>query len=124
MGPTSLQTILNKFSVMDTISKFAHFADHHEWDHLRQLFTNQITIDYTSLAGGEPAKLDADALIKHWEPALSQYKMTQHIITNHIIELQGESAAICKAYFQAIHEHPNKFGFINGLLAGNINSLC
>ncbi|MDP4164462.1 MAG: nuclear transport factor 2 family protein [Bacillota bacterium] len=121
METTTMQTILNKFSIMESISKFSYFADHHEWDNLRNLFTDQITIDYTSLAGGEPAKLDAEALVKHWEPALSQYKMTQHVITNHIIELQGESAATCKAYFQAIHEHPNKFGDHKWILGGEYN---
>lgn len=118
MENTSIQRILNKFSVLETISKFAYFADHHEWDNLRKLFTNQINIDYTSLAGGEPANLDAEALIKNWEPALSKYKMTQHIITNHIIELQGESAATCKAYFQAVHENPNNFGDHKWTLGG------
>lgn len=118
MEITLQQTFANKFSIMETISKFSYFADHHKWDNLRKLFTDQITIDYTSLAGGEPAKLDAEALIKHWEPALSKYKMTQHIITNHIIELQGESAATCKAYFQAVHENPNRFGDHKWTLGG------
>jgi hypothetical protein len=65
METTSMQTILNKFSIMETISKFPYFADHHEWDNLRKLFTDQITIDYTSLAGGELAKLDAETLINN-----------------------------------------------------------
>ncbi|WML48976.1 nuclear transport factor 2 family protein [Neobacillus sp. PS3-34] len=118
MENTSMQIILNKFSVMETISKFSYYADHHEWENLRKLFTNQINIDYTSLAGGEPAKLDAETLVKHWEPALSKYKMTQHVITNHIIELQDESTATCKAYFQAFHEHPYKFGDDKWTLGG------
>ncbi|WP_413303944.1 nuclear transport factor 2 family protein [Bacillus sp. 1P10SD] len=118
METTSMQKILNKFSVMETISKFSYFADHHEWVNLKNLFTDEITIDYTSLAGGDPAKLDAESLVKHWEPALSKYKMTQHVITNHIIELQEESAATCKAYFQAFHEHPNKYGDHKWTLGG------
>ncbi|MDQ0200334.1 nuclear transport factor 2 family protein [Neobacillus ginsengisoli] len=77
METVSMQTILNKFSIMETISKFYYFADHREWDNLRKLFTDQLTIDYTSLAGGEPVKLDAETLVKHWEPVLSKYK-TEH----------------------------------------------
>lgn len=43
---------MNKLVIIETVSKFAYHADNREWAALQQLFTEEVTVDYTSLVGG------------------------------------------------------------------------
>lgn len=109
---------MNKLAVIETVSKFAYYADNREWDALRQLFTEEVTVDYTSLAGGEPATIPTQALMDSWNKGLTPLKATQHLISNPIVDLESEHQAVCRAYFQAQHEFPNPFGDSRWTLGG------
>ncbi|MCH5586409.1 nuclear transport factor 2 family protein [Shimazuella sp. AN120528] len=109
---------LDKIEIKETIAKFAYYADHREWDALTNLFTEEVRVDYTSLAGGEPGTVPASALVANWNQSLTPLKITQHYISNHIVEFTNEQKAICRAYFHAMHEYPNSFGEDQWVLGG------
>ncbi|WP_274648950.1 nuclear transport factor 2 family protein [Paenibacillus humicola] len=109
---------INKLAITETVSKFAWFADNREWEALEQLFTEEVKIDYTSLTGGEPATIPANALMNSWKQGLTPLKATQHFLSNPIVDLDSESQATCRAYFQARHEYPNPFGESQWTLGG------
>lgn len=109
---------MNKLAIIETVSKFAYYADNREWDALRLLFTEEVKVDYTSLAGGEPATIPANVLMESWNKGLTPLKATQHLISNHIVDLNSEHQAVCRAYFQAKHEFPNRFGGSQWTLGG------
>ncbi|MHC0617964.1 nuclear transport factor 2 family protein [Paenibacillus sp. GCM10027628] len=109
---------MNKLSIIETVSKFAYYADNRQWDDLQQLFMEEVTVDYTSLAGGEPATIPAKVLMDSWDKGLTPLKATQHLISNHIINLDSDRQATCRAYFQAQHEYPNPFGGSQWTLGG------
>ncbi|WP_261300732.1 nuclear transport factor 2 family protein [Paenibacillus andongensis] len=109
---------MNKMAIIETVSKFAYYADHRQWEDLQQLFTEEVKVDYTSLAGGEPVTIPANVLMDSWNKVLTPLKATQHLISNHIIDFDNEHQATCRAYFQAQHEFPNPFGGSQWTLGG------
>lgn len=113
-----LSTWIDKLDIIETVSKFAYHADNREWVALQGLFTEEVKVDYTSLVGGNPATIPAGVLMESWDQGLTPLKATQHLISNHIVDFQGEDQATCRAYFQAQHEFPNPFGGSQWTLGG------
>ena len=67
-------------------------ADLREWAGVRACFTDEVDVDYTSLNGGKPAHLSAEALVEQWRAGLSSLQATQHMISNHLITITGGEA--------------------------------
>lgn len=84
-------------------------ADRREWDQLRDVLAEEVTLDYTSLNGGEPATLTAEQVIEAWSGLLGSLDATQHLVGNHLVSLDGDDAR-CTASFQATHLFANPFG--------------
>jgi hypothetical protein len=99
----SLQTVI------DVVNGVAIFADMRQWDRLRALYADQVDIDYTSFVGGEPARVKADDLITGSQSGLGRYKATQHLLGNHRITIDGDSASAL-VYVQATHWLPQPDG--------------
>lgn len=49
-------------------------VDAKDWETTRSFFTDEITVDFTSLVGGEPATIPADGLIAGWSGNLTEEK--------------------------------------------------
>jgi hypothetical protein len=92
-------------ALLDVINGVAIYADRGEWERLRALYADEVEIDYTSFAGGEPARVRADDLIAGWKSSLSRYTATQHLLGNHHVTVVGERAT-CLVYVQATHWLP------------------
>ena len=65
---------------------------------MRALFTDEIRVDFTSLVGGEPATIPADALIESWSGNLTQEKQSFHLRGNHRIEFDGPDGAVLNSH--------------------------
>jgi hypothetical protein len=100
---------MDRFDVIDTCTRMAWHADQREWERLREVFAPTVRLDYTSLNGGEPADLAADDIVAGWSQVLRAYDATQHLITNHLVDADGDTA-VCTASFQATHRLANRFG--------------
>src|SRR5208282_6188039 len=68
-----------------------------------------IDTDFTSVFGGTPRKVKADRWTDAARRSLSGLKATHHMITNHVITVNGDEA-LCIAYLQATHYLPNDTG--------------
>ena len=68
-------------------------VDAKQWTLARSFFTDEITVDFTSLAGGEPAVIPADALIAGWSNNLKPSKTSFHLRGNHRVTFAGADAA-------------------------------
>lgn len=88
--------------IINTVNQMALAADQHDWELCRTCFADQVQVDYTSLAGGEPATIPADALMESWQALLPGFTATQHLIGSHVVDQQGNMAE-CRAHFQATH---------------------
>lgn len=93
------QKIADEMAIRLVVDEIDNACDAKDWDKCRAYFTDEIDVDFTSLAGGEPAKMKADDLIGAWAKNLFEGKKTFHQRGNHRIEIAGDSATVfSKAY--------------------------
>ncbi len=67
-------------------------VDAKDWELCRRYFTDEIYADFTSLAGGEPGRIPADAFVDGWRTNLYADKLSHHMRTNHRITIEGDQA--------------------------------
>ena len=99
-GAISLE---DRTAIVDVITDIAAGADRHQWERVRGAFADTVTLDYTSLWGGEPATQPADEVIAQWSGFLPGFDQTLHLVTNHAVIESGGDGAIAEADFQAAH---------------------
>ncbi|MBX9685062.1 MAG: nuclear transport factor 2 family protein [Candidatus Obscuribacterales bacterium] len=116
-----LQYLIDRQQIVDTINKLATFADLHQWDALSaDVFASELTVDYTSLFGGEPQTLKAVDLVSSWKKLLPGFESTQHLLGNHLVTINGAKATAMAA-FRAHHFLPNKSGQDSWVVGGYYN---
>lgn len=80
--------------------RYAYALDGHKWDELRELFTDDVELDYG--LGSENIIRGADQFVAGSKQALQGLSATQHMFTNHLFEIDGDRAH-GKYYMQAQH---------------------
>ncbi len=109
----------DRLDVIEVCTRMCWHTDKREWDQLRTaVFADKVQVDYTSLNGGEPVELAVDELIGAWRGLLSGLTSTQHLLTNHLVDLHGDTA-VATADFQATHRRPNALGGPHWTLGGH-----
>ncbi|MBX9666931.1 MAG: nuclear transport factor 2 family protein [Candidatus Obscuribacterales bacterium] len=97
------QIIADRCRVIDAVNLIGLAADLRDWSRCRSQFADQVVVDYSSLMGGQAEIIDADALIERWRVFFdAMFEVTQHLITNHCVELD-QSSANCISQFVAHH---------------------
>jgi hypothetical protein len=109
MERANLQLMLDRAEISDVQLRYATGLDTRNWALFRSCFTDEIEVDFTSVFGGEPRKVSADRWAESARRTLSGLAATQHMITNHVITVDGDQA-LCVAYVQAQHYLPNDQG--------------
>lgn len=99
----------DRAEIVEVCTRMAVHADRREWDELAGVFAPSVTLDYTSLNGGEPAVLTPAEIVTAWSGFLGAFDATQHLVTNHLVTAARDSA-VCTASFQATHVLANRFG--------------
>ncbi len=74
------------------LNGFGLHADTHRWAKFEALLAPTVTVDYTSLVGGTAHAESASAFVERWKKLLPAFTCVQHLITNHLIEAEGDSA--------------------------------
>ena len=74
------------------LNAFGLHTDTHRWDKLLALFAAEVTVDYTSLFGGSVQNTKAADLVGAWKKVIPQFTCAQHLITNHLIDVDGDTA--------------------------------
>lgn len=88
--------------VAQTLYRFAEGIDLRDWELLRSVFTDKLTVDYTSYRGGEPIEMTADDWVAKAQRRFATMVATQHSMTNPRVEDDGDVAA-CRMYVEAHH---------------------
>ncbi|MEU2120919.1 nuclear transport factor 2 family protein [Nocardia niwae] len=109
---------MDRLDVIETCTRMAWYADLREWDKLADVFADTVTLDYTSLNGGDPAVLTPAQIAAAWQEALGGFAATQHLLGNHLVSIEGDRA-VCTASFQATHRRSAPFGASLWTLGGS-----
>ncbi|WP_158618038.1 nuclear transport factor 2 family protein [Chitinophaga lutea] len=80
-------------------------ADERDWDRCLRAFAPTVHLDYTSMAGGQPADLPAAAIVDAWKGFLPRFKATHHQLGNFTVSVKGEEAIVF-FYGTATHYFP------------------
>jgi 3-phenylpropionate/cinnamic acid dioxygenase small subunit len=95
MASMTQQELADRIEIDDLLTRYAVAVDGKDWDLYASCFTHDAFIDYTS-AGGIKGRLPE---VKKWlSDTLVIFPMTQHVVANRVIVIDGDSAT-ARSYF-------------------------
>ena len=98
------QEVSDRLRIHDLLTIYAAAVDARDWDRLRTVFAKDAVLDY-SIMGGPRTSLDE--AIPWLERSLAAVPMTQHIITNVLVELDGDTAEVQALLFNPLGQGQN-----------------
>jgi pantothenate kinase len=113
MDEKKIQTLLDRMEIIDTETRYATGVDTRDRDVYRSCFTDEMELDMSGMGMGEPMKISSEVWADQAISLVSGFEATQHIITNHVITIEGDRAT-CVAYVQAQHFNPQNMYTVGG----------
>jgi SnoaL-like domain len=93
----------DKVAVAETVYRYATGVDRRDWALYRSLFTDTVTVDFSSFGPDLPSRvMRADDWVAGLVPLFSGLAATQHSMTNPLATVNGDAATITM-YMQAHH---------------------
>jgi hypothetical protein len=111
-------TDTDRADIVDVTTRMLWYTDRRDWTALAGVFADPVTLDYTSLSGGEPATLHPPEIVAAWRATLGRLDATQHLMANHLVTVDGDRAT-ATAQFQAVHVLANPHGDPTWTLGGH-----
>jgi hypothetical protein len=97
---------MNK-EIIEVVNKLFISVDNRDWESVKKIFDDTVLLDYTSMAGGEPANLTAVQIIDSWKGMLPGFDKTHHQLGNYIVESDSKKAKVF-CYGIAMHYLANE----------------
>jgi hypothetical protein len=97
-----------RLQIIDTINRFFLAVDTRDYATARSLLTDQVDFDYTRMFGATMPNT-ADQMIERVRSNHAGLHGIQHLISNHIVEIDGDTAN-CRSNYIAHHWFPNPQG--------------
>lgn len=93
MPATSLAQLVDQAEIIRITNAIDIAVDRKDWETARGYFAETIHVDFTSLVGGDPATIPADALIAGWAGNLTAEKESFHLRGNHQVSFPSADTA-------------------------------
>ena len=101
-APTRMELLADRLEIQDVLSRYAWAIDSRSFDDLDEVFTGDAHIDYTS-AGG--IKGDYPDVKKWLSEVLPHFPAYQHLVTNHDIRIDGDTATSRSAFYNPMGQN-------------------
>ena len=100
-----------KIELHDLVTRMFVYTDCRRWDELRDVFADEVTLDWTALFGGGPATVAGQEVAGIWQQGMAGWKATQHPTGNILIEIEPDAEeATISVDAQATHYLPDDLG--------------
>lgn len=90
-------------AVTAAVSDLLFAIDDLDWEGVRNALADEVTIDYTSLWGGEPEHLAASELVARWQGLLPGFDATQHLTGPIVVRQAGEGRVTATTTVRGYH---------------------
>ncbi len=104
--------------IQQLLYRYARSIDAKDWKALGEVFTSDALIHYAVERGAELSFADLGPWLAR---AMAIFKVTQHVVTNPLVELDGETAR-CKSYLTGTHLQVRRDGSETRTTEGSIYS--
>lgn len=94
--------LIERARITDHVLQYATGIDRHQWDLFRSIFADEVRLDFSSWSGEPESVMAADDWVAGVRATLEPFDATQHVLTNFVIDLAGDSAT-CTCYMAAHH---------------------
>ena len=96
-------------AIVDVVTSVFSETDANNWLGVQAAFAPSVHLDYTSLAGGEPASLTPQQITESWSGILPGFDHTHHQVANFKVTINGDEATAFN-YGTASHYLENPSG--------------
>ena len=99
-----VQYLIDRAAVSDALIAFAHAVDTRDWDGYADLYEpeGELSLPFSDTDGAPGGHRGRAGLAEYLSSHLSRFAGTQHMSTNHAIEIEGDVART-RSYCQCIH---------------------
>jgi 3-phenylpropionate/cinnamic acid dioxygenase small subunit len=91
--------VSDRLRIHDLLTEYAAAVDARDWDRLRSVFAKDAVLDYSVFGGPRGAVDDA---VDWMAKALGRVSMTQHFISNVLIQLGSDTAEVDSLVFNPL----------------------
>jgi len=98
----TIETLRDRAGISDVVLCYATAVDSRDWPLYRSVFTDPLTVDFSSWSGDPEITLPVDEWVERVRKTLSGFDATQHLSSNHVVTLSGDRAT-CVSYMVARH---------------------
>jgi SnoaL-like domain len=102
----------------ETITRMLHAIDAKDWRGLRDAFADTLDMDYQSLFGDPPIRIDTDQQVNGWRQFAGALDVTQHV-TGPIVISPDSGSAIADTHVRAYHRIKGADGGDVWMVAGH-----
>jgi len=103
--------------ITSRVYEYAYGIDTRDWALYRSIFTDQITMDFSSYNAAPVTTMSADTWVDACKSLFMGLDATQHTMSNPLVEVDGDRAR-CRMYMQAEHFLKNDAGSFDFALGG------
>lgn len=116
MEDARLRELIETRQIVDLMTRYASGVDRRERALYRSCFSDVLDVD---MLGQRFDGIAADEWVDIAFRGVATWQVTQHLITNHDVVIEGDEAR-CTAYVQAQHWSPDRYFLLGGTYANRL----
>ncbi|MFC9437366.1 nuclear transport factor 2 family protein [Nocardia sp. NPDC057030] len=102
---TDVNYLADRVAVTETVARFAWSQDLEDWEGLRAILADTVTLDVSEHLGAPPQELSADDFVVASRAVREGFHSTHHSTSNVIVEIEGDHANY-RSFVVAYHHVP------------------